>query len=213
MWALGHQHDRTRGGNGIFVLPSRGRPHNIARFITEYKETGATTPVWLRLDDDDPSGYVCDHPNWIVEIGQRVPLSEIYNDAYWKFPGSAWFGFIADDVVPKTNQWDTRLIEAAGRDGMAVPSGGHDPNGAPHFVLGGDLVRSIGWLCLPGLHRLYIDTVWLDIATQRGVLRRVPEVLLEHLHFSNGKALMDQTYRKPNREADRKIYTQWRNAW
>lgn len=195
----------------MWVLPSRGRPHNALRLFKAYKETEASTPVWLRIDDDD-LGYQ-QYGNWIVDVGPRLPLSEIYNEAMRKFPDRSWYGFIADDVIPKTPKWDTRLIESAGRDGMAVPDGGHDPDGTPHFVLGGDLVRSIGWLSLPGLSRLYIDTVWKEIANQMGVLRRVPDVILAHHHFSNGKALMDATYRKPNREADRKIYETWKQTW
>lgn len=190
----------------MWILPSRGRPHSVLRLLKAYEETEASTPVWLRLDEDD-SGYAINHPNWEVSAGPRVPLSQIYNEAYQR--KTDWYGFIADDVVPLTKHWDRLLIAVAGRDGMSVPSGGHEPNGAPHFVLGGDLVRSMGWLCLPGLHRLYIDTVWQDIATKLGVLRRVPEVVLEHRHFSNGKALMDATYRKPNKASDRKIYEAW----
>lgn len=192
----------------MWILPSRGRPHNVDRFLKAYVETGATTPVLLRLDDDD-LGYNVSHKSWIVEVGPRVPLSCVYNSIYQRYR-CQWYGFIADDVVPKTHEWDRKLIEIAGDDGMAVPSGGHEDHGTPHFVLGADLVKSIGWLCLPGLHRLYIDTVWGDIASQLGVLRRVPEVVLSHHHFSNGKALMDATYRKPCREEDRNIYQNWR---
>lgn len=195
----------------MWILPSRGRPHNIARLLRAYQDTEATTPVLLRLDDDD-GGYDVSHKNWIVEVGPRQSLSCIYNDAYRRHQ-SSWYGFIADDVVPETPHWDARLIEAAGHDGMAVPSGGHEEGGTPHFVLGAALVESMAWLCLPGLKRLYIDTVWADIARVCGVLRRVPEVVLAHHHFSNGRALMDATYRKPDRQEDRKTYENWRQKW
>jgi len=149
---------------------------------------------------------------WVREIGPRLPLSGIYNEAYRRTPWRPWWGFIADDVVPETPGWDAKLIAAAGRDGMAVPGGGHDAEGCPHFVLGGDLVREMGWLALPDLDRLYIDTVWGDIARQRGVFRRVPDVILRHHHFSNGLALRDQTYRKTNKDSDRDLYLAWRAA-
>lgn len=162
----------------------------------------------LRLDEDDPvlGGY--DIPDtWTVVTGKRLPLSEYYNEIPLNLE---WYGFISDDIVPKTLYWDTRLIEVAGSDGMAVPSGG---NGTPHFVLGGDLVRETGWLCLPGLDRIYIDTVWGNIAKKRNVLRYVPEVVLEHHHFSNGKALFDKTYKKFNKANDRLIYETWRKEY
>ena len=194
----------------MWILPSRGRSQNVHRLMDVYEKTGATTPVWLRLDDDDPNPEY-HHENWTVDIGPKLPLSEIYAEAYRKFPDSEWYGFIADDVVPLTSNWDTKLIEAAGHDGMAVPAGGDTTGGCPHFVLGGDLARSIGWLALPGLNRLYIDTCWGKIAEQRGVLRHVPEVLLEHRHFSNKLALFDATYKKSPiiKENDKRLYERW----
>lgn len=147
---------------------------------------------------------------WRVVIDHRGPLSSIYNAAYERHQDASFFGFIADDVVPITNGWDVKLIEEAGNDGIAVPAGGETTGGCPHFVLGGDFVRSVGWLSLPGLDRLYIDTVWGDIAKSRGVFRRAHEVTLEHRHFSNGKALIDETYRKYHKAQDKLIYNNWR---
>lgn len=198
----------------MWLLPSRGRPHNITRLIAAYDKTGATTPVWLRLDEDDPMlhGYDLSFPDsWDVCIGKRMPLSGYYNEAPMDLD---WYGFIADDVVPGTDYWDQILIEAAGTNGMAVPLGGHeDTDIAPHFVLGGDLVRETGWVCLPGLDRIYIDTVWNDIAKKRNVLRYLPEVMLEHRHFSNKKALFDKIYRKNNNLQDKIIYENWRKEY
>lgn len=193
----------------MWILPSRGRPQNAARLLIAFGVTRATTPVWLRLDDDDRFAQVYDVP-WETHIGPRIPLSELYNEAFRLLPYADWYGFIADDVVPETTGWDRTLIEIAGADGMAVPNGAHELGGAPHFVLGGDLVRSVGWLALPGLDRTYIDTVWSEIAQKRGVLRCVPEVTLRHHHFSNRKALYDKTYRKLRKAEDRATYTKWR---
>ena len=198
----------------MWILPSRSRPHNISRLVDAWILTGASTPVELCLDLNDPClRQYLSMPlpsGWSVVTGERDGLSRVYNDAFARHPEESWHGFIADDVVPLTDSWDVKLIEAAGRDGMAVPAGGHDPNGAPHFVLGGDLVRSMGWLCLPGLDRLYIDTAWQRIAEERGVLRRVPDVVLEHRHFSNKRARIDATYLKHRKTQDKLIYDNWR---
>lgn len=194
----------------MFVLPSRGRPHNIQRLLRVWPYTQHR--VWLRVDEDDPLlpryQRVKAPRSWTLEVGPRLPLSGIYNEIFARHPDTPWWGFIADDVVPETLNWERPLIEAAGHDGMAVPAGQHedDPEGAPHFILGGDLPREMGWLALPGLDRIYIDTVWRDIAQARGTFRRVPEVVLKHYHFSNGLAFRDATYRKRNKPADRKLY-------
>ena len=199
----------------MIVLPSRARPHNFRRLISACRETGTTTSAYVRLDEDDATlneYLIAEKPsNWIIVVGERLPLSGVYNEVYRSLPDAAYWIFIADDVVPLTHEWDRKLIEAAGTDGMAVPSGGHeDYAGAPHFALGGDLARSMGWLALPGLNRLYIDTVWWEIAEAKGVLRHAPDIVLDHRHFSNGKALMDSTYRKPLKAEDKAIYETWK---
>ena len=168
-----------------------------------------STPAWVQLDSDDPmlGGYMelALPTNWILGVGPRRTLSMIYNDLYVR--EYKWWGFIADDVVPETPEFDVKLIESAGEDGMAVPDGG---NGTPHFVLGKNLPLLTGWLSLPGLSRLYIDTVWGDIAGALGVLRRNTNVVLKHHHFSNRLALMDETYRKPLKAKDRALYEAWK---
>lgn len=197
----------------MWILPSRSRPHNLLRLINAWRFTLASTPCELCIDFDDPlreQYETMKTPGWGLFIGQRGPLSAIYNNAFERHPHEMWYGFIADDVVPITDNWDMKLIEAAGSNGMAVPAGGETTGGCPHFVIGGDLVRSIGWLSLPGLDRIYIDTVWGDIAKYRDVYREVHDVKLEHFHFSNGKAMMDSTYRKHHKEQDKIIYDNWR---
>lgn len=176
-----------------------------------------STPALVRLDTDDP--FLPEYralalpEGWTLVVGARGPISAYYDEAYQARPAAPFWGFLADDVVPETPGWDAALIETAGRDGMAVPAGGETTGGCPHFVLGRDLVRSMGWLALPGLDRLYIDTIWEKIAAQRGVYRERPDVMLRHRHFSNGLALRDGTYRKPSRDHDRAIYENWLAEW
>lgn len=169
----------------------------------------------LMLDDDDPmlGGYTDIHypPTWWLRIGKRAGLAELYNRFFRESPGHPWYGIFADDVLPE-GDWDARLIAAAGSDGVAY---GDDGIGAcTHFCIGGDLVREIGWLALPGLDRLYIDTTWQAIAESRGVLRYLPDVKVTHMHPSAGRGMMDAIYRKPDdvKAADRAVYEAFRES-
>lgn len=192
----------------MWIVPSRGRPHNCRRlFAAEWN-----APVLIIADFDDPmvGAYsALDH----VVFQTRAPLSEAYNRVFQQSPDLPWYGIGADDMLPETPGWDLALIEAAGSDGLAFGDDGiNGGRHATHFVLGGDLVREIGWLALPGLSRIFIDTVWNEIAEARGVRRYLPDVKLTHLHFSTG-APRDETYRKPDKQSDRAIYEQWRTAY
>jgi hypothetical protein len=199
-----------------WFLPSRSRPHNVERLARAWIETEASTPLVLRVDEDDPLADVylaMELPKgWALVVEPRLPLGEIYNEFYQRQPYHDWYGFIADDVVPETKGWDRALIGTADSDGMAVPAGGETTGGAPHFVISGRLVREMGWLCLPGLDRLYIDTVWAELAREKGVLRHRPDIVLRHHHPSAGLALRDATYRKPLKENDRVLFETWRQS-
>lgn len=193
----------------MWIVPSRSRPENIARLTLGLTET----PALLRLDKDDPelSRYLrIPYPtNWQITVGERRPLSAVYNES----SGLSWFGILADDVVPETPDWDRILIETAGHDGLAYGDDGiNGETHATHFVLGCDLVKDIGFVALPGLNRIFIDTVWNDIARARGVMRYRPDVKLTHMHFSNGLAAFDRTYAKPGKSFDRDIYQQWKDT-
>ncbi len=39
----------------MWILPTRSRPDNCKRFLNAYLETNASTPVYVRLDECDPS--------------------------------------------------------------------------------------------------------------------------------------------------------------
>jgi hypothetical protein len=200
----------------VWLLQSRSRPHNLARFARAWCGTAASTEVLIRIDDDDPlaaSYAAMDMPcRWTVMQGRRLPFAAMFNEIFARFPDRAWYGLLADDILPQTQGWDRILVEAAGKDGLAYGDDGI--NGAAlatHFAVAGDLVRTVGWLALPGLQRLYIDTVWNDIARARGTLRYRCDVKLTHLHFSNRRAPVDGMYRKPGRAADKAIYDAWRS--
>jgi hypothetical protein len=199
----------------MWFMPSRGRPSNVARFFQRYAETGADSPGRVLLDDDDPQlslyqALVATPPNWDLVVAPRIGLGPMENRAFNEHPNEPWYGCIGDDAVPVTAGWDRLLIEAAGLDGLAYGADGiSDEAHAGHCVMGGDFVRANGWLTLPGLMRLYGDNVRMLIARRRGVLRYCADVRIEHWHFSNRKAPMDETYRKPEAEADRLAYERW----
>lgn len=202
----------------MWISPSRSRPHNIARLIEACRATKTSTPFLICIDADDPlreSYLALDLPDgWAIRTGPRDTLSAIYNAALSAHPGLDWYGVVADDIVPETPGWDRILIATAGRDGLAYGDDGiNGARHATHFVLGGDLVRSTGFLALPGLDRIYIDTCWVEIANRFGVLRYRPDVKLTHKHFSNGTAPFDAVYRKHRKDQDRQIFEAWRQAF
>lgn len=204
----------------MWLLPSRQRPHNMARFFRACTHVGWSTPGIVLCDYDDPTlpsyrdlmkspGAEC----WSLIVIERKPLGELFNIAFRANQEAEWFGLLGDDVVPETARVDAALVECArqGRFGYCAD----DINDERHYTHGtipGDQARVAGWLSLPGLDRLYIDTVWESIGRRAGLLEYLPHHRMPHLHFSTGAAERDEIYRKPSAEMDRRIFAAWQRG-
>jgi hypothetical protein len=204
----------------MLILPTRGRAAQLIRFIQAYKNTKALTRVFVYFDDDDPAGFqyhwskqaIPSH--WILKTGPRIKPGPVFNEVFALYPNEPFYGFLGDDVVPLCNYWDQVLIQRAGSDGVAWPDDlmCHEAI-ATHPVIGGDLVRSVGFLTYGNLKQYFIDTWWTYVAKKLGVARYCPDVVFDHRHHTNDKAPVDDTYRGkwPDAETDRKIYDDFVN--
>lgn len=204
----------------MFILPSRGRPHNLRRLLNSSLDTGAQARTIVYLDEDDPAlgeYRKIDYPDWwVVHVGQPVGLGGVYKWVFETFPRLDYYGFLGDDLIPRTKDWDKKLIEAAGAGDISY---GDDGNWggklATHPCIGGALVRHMGWLCYPGLKKLFIDTVWHTIGAKLGRLHYLPDVKLEHMHYLFGKAQHDETYgdQATMFAHDEDYYRKFTNEW
>lgn len=199
----------------MWILPSRGRPASVERFFDAWRKTGASTKGVLVLDDDDAPLYkgVILPPTWDVVIypRQKTGLGGATNLAAEQFPYEPWYGWVGDDALPVSDGWDKALIDAAGKDQIAYCWEGGEQNHSRvgHFCLGGDLVRELGFIALPGLNRLYWDNALMEIGRRRKCVHYLPDVRVDHLHFSNGTAEIDETYHKPSATKDQELYFAW----
>jgi hypothetical protein len=204
----------------VFSLPTRSRPHNLARFIEAYRETEASHPVWLRLDDCDP--HLADYDaiplpdHWLKTVGPRLPnrcngaVAEMFN----LFPNEPVYGLLADDLIPRTKHWDQKLIEAAGDSRLAYGDDGFMGEGlATHPVIGGELARAIGWLVLPGVLHSFVDTALFTIALRAKRLVYLPEVKVEHMHPLAKKAPEDEIHRfRETYVPDQAVFYRWQGT-
>jgi hypothetical protein len=170
----------------MFILPSRGRPHNINRFIAAYKRTYASSLVIVYVDADDPmlkQYQMIRYPEKVMPcvLSTRLGIGGITERAFQVNRHDSYYGFLADDVVPMTHEWDLKLIEAAGTKELAYPDDGiyHEAI-ATHPVIGGDLVRAVGFLSLQGCKSYYIDTFWSTLTHHLGIRHYLPDIVYQH---------------------------------
>jgi hypothetical protein len=199
----------------MWILPSLGRPERAQ----EVAEAAQDVPINLRLHWGDPrlEDYMkVKWPKaWSVVTSERLSLCETLNWCLKDYPrgkNADFYGFLADDTIPSPSDWADELEHYAGRWNIAYPDDGvHGKDLCTHFCIGGDLVREVGWLALPGLKHSYVDTVWSVIGANLGLLRYKPRVKFNHAHPINKKAEQDATYRVGQSfwEHDTEVFKGW----
>jgi hypothetical protein len=216
------------------LVPSRGRPDNLKRFINAVQDTAEDSFVFTRLDDNDPALQQYKEMfrtsplnNFHVTYGERVGLAESINElaAIAVEKGYSHVSMFGDDVLPITPGWDTALIEGlGGKLGVAYGDDGlrdkHAPDLATHYVTQVEVYLRLGYLAPPGFKHLFIDNVMGEVGLFLDNLVYVP-VELRHLHpWAEGEGLHDQTYAEGGRNhalgaADKHAFINWlgRSDW
>jgi hypothetical protein len=194
----------------MIILPTRGRPENIKRFIRQYHETQASEPLTLVIDHNDRSYDALELPPQfsVKTMGPHGGITECVNAVFADRPNEAYYGIMADDVVPQSLHWDRLLADACRPAAIAWGDDDQQDIGLPtHPFLGGDLVRALGWVVYPKVKHWYADNVVLDLADGLGIGKPMMEVKTPHYHVLNAKADLDDTYlSQPSREKDRLAY-------
>jgi hypothetical protein len=193
----------------LVIVPSRGRPSNIARLYRAWDDTDADADLWVCVDIDDPqlAGYrevnrgqhgvlMIDRPH-----GSIVPIlnqaAKMAVDA-----GYRQIGFCGDDHRPVTVGWDKALAAALDELGTGIAYGNDLMQGEriPTAVfMTADIPAALGYMCPPCFTHLYLDDCWRAWADGIDRRRYLPDVIIEHLHpQAGGKAEWDDGYRRCN---------------
>jgi hypothetical protein len=205
-------------GDLLVIVPSRGRPKNIARLLDSVHETSRMrTRLHVCVDEDDPGlpGYeyvmsIAGGEDDILEKGPRKQLAAWTNEiAVRRASQYPYLASLGDDHVPYTLGWDRALIksiERMGGTGFAYPWDGTRDDIPEAVVLSSDIVRALGWMCEPSLAHWYPDVVWADLGRATGTLRHLRAIKVEHVRQA------DLTAKESGEKlaADRDAYFAWR---
>jgi hypothetical protein len=111
-------------------------------------------------------------------------------------------GFMGDDHRPRTRGWNTMLCDALAPVGIAY---GNDllqgEKMATAVVMTANIVATLGYMVPPSLEHLCADLVWCEWGRALGVLSYLDNVVIEHMHPANGKAITDVGYQMANSPA------------
>lgn len=202
----------------IVVTPTRGRPDRAREAYDSFIATrrDPTTKMVFVVDHDDPDreGY------------QGVPVASFDHEGGGMGPpmnaAAAEYaktydvvGFIGDDHRFRTDGWDVILARVLQQPGLGIAYGDDlaRKDIPTQVFIRSDIIRALGWFCLPGAKHLYLDNAWADLGNQAGCLAFVDSVVIEHAHAFFGKAEMDEGYLRVNSPMmyshDLEAYQRW----
>lgn len=204
-------------------MPTRGRPHNLARLTDAYAATiRADTHIIAALDTDDPMltasrTQIEGRDRWVTVTGARRTLSGWTNHLAGLFMDDyralASFG---DDHFPETVGWDQMLLASLaqmGGTGLAYPNDLRRVDIPEAVVISSDIPRALGWMCEPHLHHYNVDSVWRDLGKGAHCLAYRPDVIVRHEHPNvTASVAIDRTYAEASKyeRDDYRAYVQWR---
>ena len=212
----------------VYVVPTRGRPENASRLLKAWKDTKAVADLYFVCDIDDWSlrdyqaipdiNIITNH---ITASGMAQPLNmacmTLLDDT--RYERYAYFGFMGDDHVPRTDYWDylLALLIPMQKQGIAYGNdllqGGNLPTAC---LMTRGIVEELRGMVQPKAKHLYLDNLWKKLGTDINGLYYAENIVIEHMHPLAGKSKMDDHYARVNSsqyyEHDRKVYEDFINS-
>ena len=205
------------------LVPSRGRPGNVARLVEACAKTCRTDVLLMfGFDDDDPElgAYKAAMDQRSVPVIEpRMGLVAWTNylcgaviDGSVDVPYLASLG---DDHLPITDGWDELLIAAVQKmgGGFAYPDDERRVDIPEAVVVDTRIIRALGWMALPDLRHWYVDNVWADLGRGAGRLAFCRDVIVRHLRPDTAPGVpADATYTDAAKDwdPDLRAYQKWR---
>lgn len=192
--------------NKISILcPSRGRPDIFQRMVNSAVNTGiGHFEIFVYLDEDDPQRSA--YPLTLVDkvlTGSSQRLGKIWNQLAHSSTGDLLM-MANDDLVFMTREWDRLIIESLDKEApsddifVAWVNDGHRhwTSRCTFPIVSHRWFEILGYLAPECFHFLWHDTWVGDIGKKLDRTLPILDVLIEHRHFSFGKAKYDDTYRR-----------------
>jgi hypothetical protein len=203
----------------LVIVPTRGRKVGCKRLLKSFTGTADFAELVFVTDPDDEKTYA--GMNWgdaaQVTLSPRQPLSGKLNTTAKMFENDydaiMW---VADDHVFETPHWDTVMtgvLESMGGSGILYPDDKRRSDVPEVWMISTDIIREL-WFSNPDLNHYYTDNSWAELGRRSGLIRRVPEVVIPHRHYSvDAKVKRDKTYTEAEKTwgaSDQQAFFAWR---
>jgi hypothetical protein len=186
------------------IIPSRERAYKIKKLHEQWfnvTNESVHTDCYIVLDKDNESTYER-LPGFIYRVvdtggkkGAVFPLNYVANEIANDYE---YLGFIGDDHIPITKDWNVIMYNALIKNGKFSMVYGNDlrhkENLCAHIVMDAQYVVQLGYFAHPAFAHLFCDDMWMYIGKRMNNIHYLPDVIIEHLHYSVGKSDYDKMY-------------------
>lgn len=206
----------------LVIVPSRGRPHNIAALWDAWQATTTgAAELLVAADDDDPTlpGYrdVCGERSIELTVGRRLRMCPTLNKiAVERAPHHFAVGFMGDDHRVRTVGTDAHYLAALRTLGTGWVYGNDLLAGErlpTQWAQTSDIVQALGAMVPAPVKHMWADNQIHDLGHALNRITYLPDVIVEHMHPLAKKSAEDDGYREVNAaaamEADRLVYAHW----
>jgi hypothetical protein len=212
------------------ICPSRGRPDGAAEVTKTFLATATSLDTTLVFVVDPDDVTAADYP---AAPGEPAVLTLVLPEKpadRGMLPALAAglkrilaadvddeltvIGFVGDDHRFRTPGWDAAIEDYLElHPGVAYADDLLKRQELPtQWFVSRSIVDVFG-MGLPGLFHLYIDDYWKTLAAGAGCLYYMPDLIIEHMHPTVGKAEWDDGYRAVNAPEmyahDNAVFTAW----
>jgi hypothetical protein len=215
----------------VVLIASKGRPESVERMAAAFAATGAGgVPIVWAVDDSDlaspayhlgTAGLV--HPMVVLGVEGGSMAAALNEGARWIVNESGMDPFavavLNDDHLPRTEGWHLALVDNLAEMGAGIVYPNDLLRGErlpTAWAMTADVVRAINRVVPALVEHLYADNAVLDLGQAAGCIRYLPDVVVEHMHPTAGKAAEDAGYRSANSRAqktrDRAAFERWRGG-
>ncbi len=188
----------------LIIVPTRGRNQNHLELIESWQQfTEGKSQILLGLDDDDQQNYTrVNDPFILYDVNPRLRLGGTLNLLATKYAKHYdVIAFLGDDH--RFRSGFESVVEQAidNLNGMGIIYGNDLLQGEklPTAVfMSSNIINTLGFMVPPEMVHLYLDNFWLDLGNALNCITYKPEMIVEHMHYSNGKSQADSNYLEVN---------------
>jgi hypothetical protein len=196
---------------GLWLLPSRRRPHNLSRFFSALRTTDTKSHGLVLVQEQDYAALKSQYdgldmyPGWRFVLTQGDSQGDKLREQVSLYHDAEWVGLIGDDQEPVTPNWDAKLVASLNgynlvtcTDDFVFEQGtkfGQPNRMAGVLLFSGELYRTLGYIFPPPIHHVYLDDIYEELATKVDFWTINRDVLILHHHARREPSRADDTDR------------------